>query len=135
MICRKPCPIFEHTFRVWCSLFEHQTQMTLHIKRLLMVPVRNSNTSLENRVPFSNTFLESVIENRTPQGSSERTCTILEHRSGLGCAKFDRPARETQAFPTYSPKYGTAFAVAGDFLKTVFYFRTQFCKVIENRTH
>jgi hypothetical protein len=88
-IFRKPCPIFEHTFRVWCSIFDHQTQMTLHIERLLTVSVRNSNTSLENRVLFSNTFLESVIENRTPQGSVGRTCTIFEHRSGLGCAKFD----------------------------------------------
>jgi hypothetical protein len=118
-IFRKPCPIFEHTFRVWCSIFDHQTQMTLHIERLLTVSVRNSNTSLENRVLFSNTFLESVIENRTPQGSVGRTCTIFEHRSGLGCAKFDHLARGIQAFSTYSPKYGTELAVAGDFLKTV----------------
>jgi len=62
----KPCTIFEHTFRVWCSIFDHQTQMAVHIERFLMVPVGNSNTSLENRVRFSNTVLEFVIENRAP---------------------------------------------------------------------
>jgi len=89
MIFQKPCPIFEHTFRVWCSIFDHQTQMTLHIERVLTVSVRNSNTSLESRVLFSSTFLESVIENLTPRGSLGKTCTIFEHGSGLGCANFD----------------------------------------------
>ena len=51
--------------------------------------VRNSNTGSENRVLFSNTVLEFVIENRTLQGSLRKTCTVFEHRSGLGCAKFD----------------------------------------------
>ena len=127
VIFRKPCPIFEHTFRVWCSLFDHQTRTTLHIRRFLTVPDRNSNTGLENRVLFSNTVLESVIENRTPQGSSGRTCTIFEHGSGLGCAKFDHLARETPAFPLGLPKYGVNFAITADFPKTVYYFPTRFC--------
>jgi hypothetical protein len=109
MIFWKQCTIFEHTFWVWCSIFDHQTQMTLHNERLLTAPVRNPNTGSENRVLFSNTSSEFVIENRTPQGSLGKTCAIFGHRSGLGCSKFDHLARGIQAFSTYSPKYGMSF--------------------------
>jgi hypothetical protein len=134
MIFREQCPIFEHTFRVWCSLFDHQTQMTLHNERLLTVSVRNSNTGSENRVLFSNTVLEFVIENRTLQGSLRKTCTVFEHRSGLGCAKFHHLARGIRAFPTYSPKYGMPFCRCWGFSKNrVLFSNTVLQCVIENR--
>ncbi len=99
------------------------------------MPDRNSNTSLENRALFSSTFSESVIENRTPQGSSQRTCTIFEHRSGFRCAKFDHLARGIQAFLADSPKYDMTFAITADFLKTVCYFRTRFCNIWSKTGH
>jgi hypothetical protein len=44
-----------------CSIFEHQTRMTLQIKRLLMMTARNSNTGSDNRVLFSNTVCQANL--------------------------------------------------------------------------
>ncbi len=106
------------------------------IERVLTACVRKPNTRLENRVLFSNTVLESVIENRTPQEFSGRTCTTFEHRLGSGCAKFDHLARGIQAFLGNSPKCGMAFRRRRGLSKNrVLFSNTVLQCVIKNRTH
>jgi len=117
MIFRKQCPIFEHTFRVWCSLFDHQTQMTLHNERLLTVSVRKFEHRFGEPCPILEHGFGIRDRKSDTAGIPKEDVYCFRTQNRVGVCEIRSPSPGIRAFPTYSPKYGVTFCRCWGFSK------------------